>query len=771
MTTTPAVPLYTRLPEIYRQRDTEQMPPGQLAAYLAVVEEAFSAIHANIGELYRDLFIETCSTWVIPYIGDLIGTSVLSGTPWTLRADVADTIELRRRKGTIHGIELLAFDLTEWVAHCVELREILTWHQHLNHQRPDIQSVAATIPGVPRGGYIPIKDPATLSLLGTPFDPFAHYPDLKKIELGVLRPNLPALAIFLWRLQPYRAPVSLPVQRGSFVLAPATPTGASASARFDMEPNGYPTVLFNTARIEPNADPPVLSTMDEVPGPIPAARITEASPLGVPWDYVSVDTYDSTASDLTSIVNGDAGLQFHLPKAVFAGRTWTIRGANLCAWEAGLIPELQTNEIVIDPRIGRVVFGLPAKAEADELESTLLVSFTTGQVGPVGAQPVDIALPTEWSASDVQQRSVTWKPDPLSLQKALDNLDTATGPVLITIEDSLTYELDISVVAGATLEATTWTLNLKYPLAIVAADGMRPVIQLKRPLAFRPKDVVASGGETQDEVDALVANLHVRLQGLYITQEAGSPTIPLIAQAAMDKLEVVGCTLDPGSALTLKPPAVTTAITAMALDAQFGFTNLTEYRAFSVTPRIIVQNSITGPLLMESVYSLALECSIVDAGAPPNQTPAATAIAIGSLADPTNGFGPPLSFDHLTVLGITRVRSASGSGGIFCHALLAWNNQVGCIRNSSFSGETNRLPQNFACVTGVEYGFTAGNWNQPGYCQLLLDSDERILQDGPDNDEMGAFGFLLESHKWRNLSIRLRENMPAGSTVELIPVT
>lgn len=766
---TPAVSLYSRLPEIYRLRDTEQLPPGQLAAYLALVETAFGAIHDNIGELYRDHFIETCSPWAIPYIGDLLGTSVLSGTPWTLRADVADTIELRRRKGTIHGIELLAFDLTEWVAHCVELREILTWHQHLNHQRPDIQSSATVIPGIARGGYVSVRDPATLSLLGTPFDPFAHYPDLKNLEIGVLRPNLPALAIFLWRLAAYQAPISLPVARGQQTLAPATPTGAAFAARFDMEPNGLPTVLFNTAQIQPNADPPVLSTMDEVPGPIPAARITGASPLGVPWDYVSVDTYDATAANLDSVQLSQAGLQFHLPSADFVATGWTIRGANLCAWEVGLRPELQQNEIVIDPRIGRVVFGVPTAPEAAALESGLLVSYTCGQVGPVGAQPVDTPLSAEWTAAGVEQRSVQFKVN--TLQNALDNLDTAIGPILITIEDSMTYQLDLSIVAGATLEGTTWTLNLNYPVAIVAAAGTRPVIQLMMPLAFRPKVVVAGAGQTQTDIDALVANLHVRLQGLYITQEAASPTIPLIAQAAVERLEVVACTLDPGSALTLKPPATTPPIAAMHLDAQFGFTDLTEYQTFKVTPNIVLQQSIAGPLLMESAYSLSLERSIVDAGAPPNTTRAANAIAIGSLADPVNGYGPPLSFCQLTVLGISRVRSASGSGGIFCHALLAWNNQVGCIRNSSISGETNRLPQNFACVTGASYGFTASEWNQPGYAQLLLDSDDRMLEDGPNNDEMGAFGFLLESHKWRNLSIRLRENMPAGSTVDIIPVT
>ena len=45
---------------------------------------------------------------MIPYIGALVGTTVLAGDSWTLRADVADTVALRRRKGTMGAIELLA---------------------------------------------------------------------------------------------------------------------------------------------------------------------------------------------------------------------------------------------------------------------------------------------------------------------------------------------------------------------------------------------------------------------------------------------------------------------------------------------------------------------------------------------------------------------------------------------------------------------------------------------------------------------------------------
>src|SRR5580765_3752705 len=131
MTKNKRVKLYSRLPEIYRIKDEElpkiylqdgaTIPAYQLRKCLVPVEEMFSAVHENIESLYHDLFIETCDDWVIPYIGDLLGTTHLSGDEWTLRADVADTIALRRRKGTLGAIELLAFILTKWGVHSVEL--------------------------------------------------------------------------------------------------------------------------------------------------------------------------------------------------------------------------------------------------------------------------------------------------------------------------------------------------------------------------------------------------------------------------------------------------------------------------------------------------------------------------------------------------------------------------------------------------------------------------------------------------------------------------
>jgi hypothetical protein len=461
-------------------------------------------------------------------------------------------------------------------------------------------------------------------------------------------------------------------------------------------------------------------------------------------------------------------LVFHLPKASFPTDSWTFRGANLCAWEAGLSPPLANREIAIDPRIGRVVFGVETAAEATALEQSLLVTFTYGAVGPVGAQPVDLPLPTEWAATTIERRNVQRLAGPLALEQALGNLNTAAGPVLVAIEDSLTYELDLSAVSGTTTENGIVTLNLKYPLAIIAVDGNRPLIRLKRPLAFRPVEVTATGGENQSDVDALVANLHVRLQGLYLTPDSAAVS-PLIERAALARLEISGCTLDPGCFMGLKPPPAA-ALVSMSLDAKFGFASSTDFQNFKLTPELVVSRCITGPLLMEAPYALSLQSSIIDAGAPPGVINP-SAVAVGSSADPLNDYGPPLSFQQVTFFGRCRIRTSSGSGGIFSHLLEVWNDQVGCIRQSSFAAEPNRLPQNHECVTGATVNFTDSAWNQPAYAQLALDTDPRVLSEGPNNDEMGAFGFLLEAHKWRNLQVRLREFMPVGAQPELIPVT
>ena len=462
--TTVTVPLFDRLPEIYRVRDAEQSPPDQLRAYLAAVELAFGALHDHIAQLYDDLFIDTCDDWVIPYLADLLGTTHLKGEPRTLRADVADTIALRRRKGTLGAVERLAVNLSGWACRAVELRDNLSWAQHLNHQRPDAggeppygdaRLIALGYPLTPRGGTAPLRDPAALALLGTPFDNFAYTADIKPGDArehpaDARRINLPNLAVFLWRLAAYRLRLMQPLAKGATDLGPQPAGLARFAVRFDLHPLDLPVVLFNTSRpgfVQASTSGGVVSPLtepDAVPGPMLDARLTGGTEAGHPEAYVAIGFFDDAPVPPTGFDLGDVGLNFFLPlsqQPVFATTNWLFRGDNLCAWETGLRRPLRDGELVIDPDIGRVLFGVGNPAQRDALVDAagttprIYASFTYGAVGPVGAHPVS----RSFGPVSGTLRRASALPGGASLQSQLVDLDIATQPVVIQIDDSLVH--------------------------------------------------------------------------------------------------------------------------------------------------------------------------------------------------------------------------------------------------------------------------------------------------------------------------------------------
>lgn len=768
---TPRLPLFQRLPEIYRIRDTEQAPPGQLEAYLDVLNDVFSAIRDNVEQLYHDQSIETSDDWVIPYIADLLGTSHLSGDPWTLRADVARTVFHRRRKGTLGAIESLTFTLSGWAAHAVEMRERLVWSQHLNHQRPDAGgspplSLPTSLSAARRGGTVSLRDPALLSLVNGPFDPFAHVVDVKPPNNGVSGFNLPNLAIFLWRLEDYTVPVSKPVMPAApddiVDLTPAPAGLASFSARFNLHPMAEPMTLFNTHRFHADDDPPELSALDAVPGPMPAARLTQETPAGNPAAYIKVATYATPPPGAPT--GEDPGLTLHLPQAQFGATVWKFRGANLCAWEEGLNPPLAEHEIVVDPARGRVVFGVADEAnEAEPLRDQLLVSATHGFSGPTGAEPISRAgAPATWLEQTPQVVQVSFHNSPAALRNALANLANPGAPLIIEIQDSMTHELDLGAVIGVGNEGGKSVLRLGRSLWIRAASGQRPVIKLARPLGFRP-DTVGT---------VLEKNLTVKLEGLYLTRGAAfGAGAALIERAALNQLIIDGCTLDPGGALAFNG-ARQAIRDAMKLTNDYGFADPAEEAAFEQTPEISISRSITGPLALDTDYLLSLTGSIVDGGSGVESSAPDYAIRAASGA-PATAWGPELTIDGVTVFGRTRVESATGQGAIFIHSLEAHDNQKGCVKFSYFSGAGDRLPPHHACVFAVSapLRFTGEFFGQPGYAQLKLSSDRRILENGPGYDQMGAFGYLSNTHKWKNIHIRYREFMPVGVRPVLIPIT
>src|SRR5260370_2455126 len=68
--------LYNLLPEYCRAADTAA--GGVLRELLQVISAQVDVVQADLDQLYRNWFIETCQDWVVPYLGDLVGYQPLS---------------------------------------------------------------------------------------------------------------------------------------------------------------------------------------------------------------------------------------------------------------------------------------------------------------------------------------------------------------------------------------------------------------------------------------------------------------------------------------------------------------------------------------------------------------------------------------------------------------------------------------------------------------------------------------------------------------------
>ena len=185
MTTMPDDRLYNLLPEYYRAADAAA--GGVLRALLQVIGAQVDVVQADIDQLYRNWFIETCQDWAVPYLGDLVGYQPAqhgggsasrprpraSGStgPAKRRADVAPrTVATRRRKGTLAVLVELAADVAGWPARAVEFRTLLAQTQSVNHVRLD-------------RGRRPTCAMATCSTAADgPFDGLAHVADVRRVS-------------------------------------------------------------------------------------------------------------------------------------------------------------------------------------------------------------------------------------------------------------------------------------------------------------------------------------------------------------------------------------------------------------------------------------------------------------------------------------------------------------------------------------------------------------------------------------------------------------
>lgn len=396
--------LYALLPAVHRVRDAAAGEP--LRALLALIARQVGVLAENLDQLYDDQFIETCAPWVVPYLGDLVGYRLLqpaggTGLGNSPRAEVANTIGYRRRKGTAAMLEQLARDVTGWNARAVEFFQLLGTTQFVtNHVRPEHFQA----PDLRR--WEPLEH------LGTAFETSARTVDVRGVERGAGKYNVPNVGLYLWRL-------------GAFRLRDSPAVGLDGH-RFLFSPPGANLSLFTRPQTE--GDITHLAEPLNVPAPISRRRLDAALVNyygeglsvyieGVPWTDVAV-------CDLSDL---DA-----------AGTAWAHTPPTVA-------------RVAIDPVLGRLAFR-------DAQETPPRVTFHYGFGAAMGGGEYARAGTFDAALTPVQ---AVGSPGPI--QPALDAQAAAGGAVELT--DS-----------GRFAEAPVIALGAGRRLELRAADGHRPTL-------------------------------------------------------------------------------------------------------------------------------------------------------------------------------------------------------------------------------------------------------------------------------------------------------
>lgn len=352
--------LFALLPAVYRTRDAAG--GGQLQALFEVMAAQSAVVEDNITQLYDDQFIETCAPWVIPYIGDLLGyNSIYEITAATSdsRAEVANTIGYRRRKGTLLALEQLAMDISGQRAALVveEFRRLITTQSMRNPQ--------------PRHhGTVNLRCGPALELIGTPLDGqnrtidvhriapparAAADPDPTPLDIalhGAGLANIPNIAIHLWRWRSWQV-----------TNAPATPATATNDGRYRFSPLGNDMPLFS----QPSARDAFSRLTTRADIPLPIGRNELAQFYGPP----------PVGSILLTTEEGDVDAE-------------QVYGANLADRPGGSWCTVASGKIAIDPELGRIQYAADVPPP-QSLRLSYFYGATAAVGGPTPAAPPPIA--------------------------------------------------------------------------------------------------------------------------------------------------------------------------------------------------------------------------------------------------------------------------------------------------------------------------------------------------------------------------------------------
>lgn len=725
--------LYNLLPAIYRIRDAAQGQP--LRTLLGVAEQELQVLERDIDGLYDNWFIETCDEWVVPYIGDLLGVHGLpfleEGT-FSQRSRVANTLGYRRAKGTAAVLEQLARDVTGWPAKAVEFFQLLATTQYLNHVR------------LAKCGTVDLRRASQLELINRPFDAAAHTADVRHVDNGRGKYNIPNVGLFVWRLQGYA------VLRGT-----ARPAAEPADGRYTFHPVGYSAPLFN----RPQTDVALAQLATEINVPDRLRRrplhdeLEAARQALVDGRTPRLRYFDPRSPVLQVFVQQSEGDAFWpvaaeeilvcdlsdpappAPPPTDWRRPPTNKAYTLT--DGGPTQDLPI-KVAVDPVVGRLVF--PSGVLPHQVE----VSYVYGFPGDLRGGPYDRrrslerALPR--NAEVTWQMGVTAEPpsgDPRvvsTLGEAVQAWNDHPARLgVISVMDSRTYQEDLAIAVPEACQ-----------LVIVAAD-------------WPEEDVPDSFGQKQRVVGRLVpTGRRPHLWGsVSVTGSAAASSIDP-GGLVIDGLLVEGSlTVGAGNLGSLRLAHSTLVPACGGLEVK------ASPQGANQQLEITLERVLAGRLaLADTVQALLVQDSLVD-----SHDGGAAIVA------------PAVEVQSSTVLGQTTVRGLEASNSIFTGLVTVERRQMGCVR-FCYLPPGSLAPRRYRCQPAdataagrVQPSFTSIAYGQPAYGQLAITCPPELTLGADDEGEMGAFHFLQQAQRVKSLRASLDEYLPFGLEVGIFFAT
>jgi hypothetical protein len=811
--------LWQLLPGVYRTADalsaqpTSLEEPGPLRELVERIGGQMAVVRRSIDRVWADQSIETCDDWVIPYIGDLLGTNLASSdSARARRLDVANTIGYRRRKGTVQVLVQVARDVTGWEALVLEGFRRLARTRHGLDPGLGVAAYpgaeAERIPGslraeglvgrqssTPAGGLLDLRDAHAATLTGSAFDEGYHHLDVRAGTQALGHYSIHKLLVFLWRLE------SLTVKGAT----PVAVAGCEGRA-YTFDPTGREQPLFLPRQPAPEAAAGAVAQEWQVPGPLTRALAELIAAAG------------SAEAPPPPYALGGAAISAIYPEL---GRFST--------------PTPPTGELAVS-----YSYGFPSKVGAGPYDRTLLGDPPI-QVQPVrkveGGSGLDTALAAAAPKATVlieDSRTYTAlapagsSGQPLSLlcqarneTRPVIRMAPGSTPWVLTGGPGAEVVLDGLLLCGcdlvlrgafASVRLTGCTLDPgtaaaqgtpgmgASPLAS-AVDGA-PLSPTRVFVEADPGAGAGSAGTIQQlSLDHCVCGpIRTRLGGAIETlsiSDSVVQAVPTSAAARYGQDDVYDPLLlaqgllaggDPLSQLLGKylPAGASEALQGLlakpegALDPRVleGLNALVEHDGALYEPA-----SYPGVVLDAETLELHARVATLDAAAMARLNrglldgafPVALGLAAIAVAD------AEVSLERVTVLGALAAQRLSASDTILSGLSVAQDTQAGCIRFSAVAAGSSLAREYRSVAIAPAPGiFASEAFGEPAYGQLLDGADAAILDPaGVDSllrgaetgAQMGAYSADLDALKEQALLSKYTEYMPLGMTPVVVHVT